>query len=203
MSRLKKSLIIACGALSHEIVELIRLNQWDHLKLTCLPAYWHHHPERIPAGLRNKIKENRARFDKIYVMYGDCGTWGEIDRVVEEEGAERIEGPHCFSFLMGNEAFEAYANDDITTFYLSDFFCRYFDKFVWEALGLNRRDDMVDFVFGNYKKVIYIAQTDDPELREKSREIAKRLKLDYEYRFTGYGDMGRVMSQIPVAINPN
>ena len=146
------------------------------------------------------IRENRDRFDRIYVMYGDCGTFGEVDRVVAEEGAERIAGPHCFSFLMGNDAFEAYTDDDITTFYLTDFFCRYFDKFVWEALGLDRREDMADFVFANYEKVIYIAQTDDAELRIKAEGIARKLGLAYEYRFTGYGDMGTAMGQIPVVV---
>jgi hypothetical protein len=197
----EKTLIIACGALSHEIVELIRVNNWSHLELTCLPAYWHHVPDRIPSGLRKKIRESRGKYKHIYVMYGDCGTWGKIDEVVDEEGVERIEGPHCFSFLMGNSDFDEYSESDITTFYLSDFFCKYFEKFVWEALGLDRRDDMVDFVFGNYKKVVYMAQTDDQELREKAESIAVRLKLDYEYRFTGYGDMEKVMQQIPVVVN--
>ena len=133
-------------------------------------------------------------------MYGDCGTWGEIDRVCEEERVKRIEGPHCFSFLMGNQDFEAYSEDNITTFYLTDFFCQYFEKFVWEALGLNRRDDMVDFVFGNYRKLIYIAQTKNTALESKAQEIAKRLKLDYEYQFTGYGDMSKSMESIPVRV---
>ena len=195
-----KTLIIACGALSHEIVELIRVNNWTHIELTCLPAYWHHIPQKIPAGLRKKIQENKALYSEIYVMYGDCGTWGGIDAVCEQEGAQRIEGPHCFSFLMGNDAFDAYTENDITTFYLTDFFCRYFDNFVWKALGLDRRDDMVDFVFGNYRKLIYIAQTDDPALRDKAEEIANRLKLEYHYRFTGYGDMSIAMSQLPVRV---
>lgn len=194
-----KTLIIACGALSHEVVELIRINRWNHLELTCLPAYWHHQPQRIPAGLRRKIRENRGRYRKIYVMYGDCGTAGAVDAVVREGGAERIQGPHCFSFLMGNEDFRTHTDNEITTFYLTDFFCRYFDRFVWEALGLDRRDDMADFVFGNYRKVLYMAQTDSPELRQKAREIAGRLKLEYEYRFTGYGDMESAMQRIPVA----
>ena len=200
-SGMPNTLIIACGALSHEIVELIRINGWTHLSLTCLPAVWHHQPTKIPEGLRKKIRENRDQYHHIYVMYGDCGTAGKVDEVIEEEGAERIAGPHCFSFLMGNEAFEKYTENDITTFYLSDFFCQYFDKFVWEALGLDRRDDMADFVFGNYKKVIYIAQTDNQALREKAQEIAKRLKLDYEYRYTGYGDMEKQMAQIKVRVN--
>ncbi len=188
-----KTLIIACGALSHELVELIRVNHWNHLELTCLPAYWHHQPQRIPEGIRKKIRENRDQYKKIYIMYGDCGTAGYIDAVADEEGVERIAGPHCFSFLMGNDAFEEYSRDEITTFYLTDFFCQYFDRFVWEALGLDRRDDMVDFVFANYEKVVFMAQTDNPELRRKAEEIASRLKLKYEYRYTGYGDMEKMM----------
>jgi len=195
-----KTLIIACGALSHEIVGLIRFNNWTHLELTCLPAYWHHTPDKIPEGLRNKIRQNRDLYQKIYVMYGDCGTWGQVDAVCREEGAERIEGPHCFSFLMGNKDFDQYTENDITTFYLTDFFCRYFDKFVWESLGLDRREDMVDFVFGNYKKLIYIAQTDDAELRKQAEGIARRLKLEYEYRFTGYGDMENEMAALTVRV---
>ena len=191
-----KTLIIACGALSHEILALIKTNGWTHLELTCLPAYWHHTPEKIPAGLRKKIREQRGRYQRIYVMYGDCGTWGQVDAVCEEEGAERIAGPHCFSFLMGNTAFERYTENEITTFYLTDFFCRYFDKFVWEALGLDRRSDMADFVFGNYRKLIYLAQTDNADLQAKAEKIAARLKLEYEYRFTGYGDMGSEMAQL-------
>ncbi|MGI9318129.1 MAG: DUF1638 domain-containing protein [bacterium] len=195
-----KTLIIACGALSHEIVELIRINNWTHLEITCLPAYWHHTPDKIPGGLRKKIRQSRELYQKIVVMYGDCGTWGQIDAVCNDEGVERIKGPHCFSFLMGNDDFERYTENEITTFYLTDFFCEYFEKFVWESLGLNRRDDMVDFVFANYKKLIYIAQTDNAELRKKAEEIASRLKLAYEYRFTGYGDMENVMSAIPVSV---
>ena len=137
----KKTLIIACGALSHEIVELIEMNNWQHLELTCLPSKYHHTPEKIPQAMKKKIKENKNAYAKIYAMYGDCGTGGHLDKVLEEENVERIPGPHCFSFFTGNETYEKWGENDITTFYLTDFFCRYFDKFVWEALGLDRRDD--------------------------------------------------------------
>ncbi|WP_419905320.1 DUF1638 domain-containing protein [Kiloniella sp.] len=106
----------------------------------------------------------------------------------EEGGIERIPGPHCFSFFMGNEQFSSSSEDEITTFFLTDYFCRYFDTFVWEALGLDRREDMVDFVFGNYTKLLFMPQVKDPELEIKAQEIAYRLKLKYEYQFCGYGD---------------
>lgn len=191
-------LLIACGALGREIVQLIELNRWRHLDVTCLPAQLHHAPKRIPEAVRAKIRSVQGRYQKIYVLYGDCGTGGLLDQVLEEEGAERIGGPHCFSFYAGNAEFEANADDDLTTFFLTDFFCRQFERFIWQALGLDRRPDMVSFVFGNYKKLVYLAQTRDPKLETKAKEIAARLGLEYEHRFHGYGDLEVFMRSIPI-----
>ena len=158
------------------------------------PAKLHHMPDRIPDAVRQKIRQAGDRYEKIYVLYGDCGTGGLLDEVLAEEGhVERIGGPHCFSFFMGNEVFAQGADDEISTFFLTDYFCRHFEKFVWEALGLDRRDDMVDFVFGNYRKLVFMPQTEDEELEQKARGIAERLGLIYEYRFAGYGDLERFM----------
>lgn len=194
-------LLIACGALGREIVQLIERNGWRHLDVACLPAKLHHRPELIPEAVRDKIRSAQGRYDKIYVLYGDCGTSGLLDRVLEEEGnVERIAGPHCFSFYAGNAAFEAAGDEDMTTFFLTDYFCRHFEKFVWQAFGLDRRADMVSFVFGNYRKLVYLAQTRDDTLEAKAREIADRLGLAYEYRFRGYGDLELFMaSQSPTA----
>lgn len=188
------TLLLACGALANDIVALIERNGWHHLDVTCLPAKLHHTPALIPEAIRKKIRENRTSYQKIYVLYGDCGTGGLLDQVLEEEGGvERIPGPHCFSFFMGNDHFAANGEDDIATFYLTDYFCRHFEKFVWEALGLDRRADMAEFVFGNYQKLIFMPQTEDEALEKKAREIAERLGLDYEYRFCGYGDLADFM----------
>lgn len=192
------TLLIACGALGREIVDLIERNGWRHLDVTAVAAQYHHTPERIPEAVREKIRRNRDRYERICVVYGDCGTGGELDRVLAEEGVERIEGPHCFSFFEGNDTFAANAEDDITTFFLTDFFCRHFERFVWEALALDRREDMVEFVFGHYEKLVYLAQTRDPALEAKARDCARRLGLEYEYRFVGYGDLESFMDHIPI-----
>ncbi len=194
------TLLIACGALGREIVDLIEMNGWRHLDVACLPAKLHHDPRAIPEAVRGKIREAGTRYDKIYVLYGDCGTGGLLDKVLEEEGrVERIGGPHCFSFFMGNETFAEHAEDEISTFYLTDYFCRHFEKFVWEALGLDRRDDMVEFVFGNYTKLVFMPQVKDVALEEKAKAIAERLGLAYEYRFCGYGDMAASMAALPTS----
>ena len=186
-------LLIACGALAQEIIQLIELNNWRHFDVTCLPAKLHNTPELIPQAVREKIRNNHDSYRRLYVLYGDCGTGGLLDKVLEEEGVERIPGPHCYSFFAGNALFEARADEDMRAFFLTDYLCRHFDKLVWEGFGLDRHPDMPSFVFGNYEKVVFLAQTDNADLAERAREIANRLGLAYEYRFTGMGDLAAYM----------
>lgn len=190
-------LLIACGALAREIVQLIELNRWQHLDVACLPAKLHNEPEKIPEAVREKIHANREKYDMIKIVYADCGTGGLLDNVCAEEGVERIEGPHCYSFFSGNAAFEARGDDDMTSFFLTDYLVRHFEKIIWEGFGLDRRADMRDFLFGNYEKVVYIAQIEDADLESRARAIADRLQLTYEYRFTGMGDLEAFMADTP------
>ena len=187
-------LLIACGALGREIIDLIEANRWPAFDVTCLPAKWHNEPHLIPDGVRQKIRANREKYNKIYVLYGDCGTGGLLDKVLEEEGVERIEGPHCYSFFSGNETFAERSEQDMRALFLTDYFARHFDKLIWQGFGLDRRSDMVDFLFENYEKVVYIAQAPTPELEAKARSAADRLKLAYEFRYTGYGDLAGFMT---------
>jgi hypothetical protein len=182
-------LLIACGALAREIVELIEANQWTAFDVACLPAKWHNTPQLIPQGVREKIRAARGRYRNIFVLYGDCGTGGLLDKVLAEEGVERIEGPHCYAFFSGNAAFAAHADDEITAFYLTDYLARHFDKLVWQGLGIADHPELLPMYFGNYTKVIYLAQTRDAKLQMKARAAAAKLGLDYEYRETGYGEL--------------
>ncbi len=191
------TLLIACGALGREIIDLIEINRWRHLDVTCLPAKLHHRPQLIPEEIRRKIRANKSQYKKIFILYGDCGTGGLLDKVLEEEGdIERIPGPHCFSFFRGNELFAKSMGEEISTFYLTDYFCQHFEKFVWEALGLDRHDDMVAFVFGNYTKLLFMPQVKNKALEQKARAIAVRLGLDYEYQFCGYGELERSIARL-------
>jgi hypothetical protein len=192
----KPNLLIACGALAQEIVALQRLNHWEgRLEVTCLPAIWHNTPEKIPEGVRQKIRANRAKYDRIFIGYGDCGTGGLLDAVLEEEGAERIAGPHCYQFYAGTSVFEKMMDDELGTFFLTDYLCRHFDRLVWSGFGLDRRPDMKDMVFGHYKKLVMLAQVEDAALTAKAQEIAQRLGLAFEYRVTGYGELADFMAQ--------
>ena len=187
------TLLIACGALAREVVDVIRLNGWTHFSVTCLPAIWHNTPNKIPEGVRRKICEARGSYDRILVLYGDCGSGGLLDRVLEEEGVERIDGPHCYAFYSGVEDFLAEADADPTCFYLTDYLVRHFDRLIIEGLGLDRHPELLASYFGNYTTVVYLAQSEDEGLQRQAETAAAKLGLAYRYRFTGYGDLGRFM----------
>lgn len=182
--------VIACGAIAREILAVAKLNRLDHLELACLPAIWHAHPEKIAPGVREAIAEaRRAGATRIFIAYADCGTGGALDRVIAEEGVERLSGPHCYSFFAGNDAFAETWESDITAFFLTDFLARQFEAFVIEPLGLDRHPELKDMYFSNYTKLVYLSQLEDPALQEKAKQAAAYLGVDYEYRFTGYGDL--------------
>ncbi|WP_299377332.1 DUF1638 domain-containing protein [uncultured Kiloniella sp.] len=191
-----KTLLIACGAVAKEIIALNKLNSWNHLEITCLPAIWHNTPDKIPEGVRNKIQENKDIYGNIVVVYGDCGTGGELDRVLEEEGVKRIDGVHCYAFFTGLDAFDQMHEDDITCFYLTDYLVRHFDTLIMEGMGIAKHPELLPMYFGNYTKLVYLAQTEDQKLQELAQQAAEKIGLEYQYKFTGYGELSSFMSAI-------
>ncbi len=182
--------VIGCGAIAREILAVCDTNGLDHIDLSCLPAIWHNTPDKITPGIKAAIDKARAAgFSRIFVAYADCGTGGHLDRLCEEEKVERIAGPHCFSFFAGNADFESRWDEDLTAFFLTDFLARQFEAFVIEPLGLDRHPELRDMYFGHYRKLIYLSQVEDEALQVKAKAAAERLGLQYEYRYTGYGDL--------------
>lgn len=188
-------LLVACGALAREILALRDLNGWDHIDLQCLPAILHNHPEKITDAVVALVEKHRSDYDRVFVVYADCGTGGMLAAACERLGVDMIPGPHCYSFYEGNQAFATHSDDEITAFYLTDFLARQFEAFVWKPLGLDRHPELRDMYFGNYEKLVYQAQTDDPALTARARSWADRLGLAFERRFTGYGDLATILSE--------
>jgi hypothetical protein len=182
-------LLLACGALAREILALKAANGWDHMDLACLPAILHNTPDRITPAVVAAVERHRVDYARIFVVYADCGTGGQLEAACRELGVEMVAGPHCYAFFEGTEDFVARAEDEFRAFYLTDFLVRQFDAFVWEPLGLDRHPDLRDMYFGNYETLVYQAQTDDPALTAKATDCARRLGLAFERRFTGYGDL--------------
>jgi hypothetical protein len=186
----EKLLVIACGMIAREVLAVKEQLALDHLELTCLPAEFHYYPDKIPPAMEKAITEARAEgYSRIFVGYADCGTGGMLDAVCEKHAVERMAGAHCFAFYQGNAAFEAAGDRDMLAFYMTDFLCRQFEAFFIKPLGLDRHPELAADYFGNYEKLVYLAQTDDPELDKVAERAAEMLGLAYERRFTGYGDL--------------
>ena len=187
-------LLIACGALAREILALIKANGWSHMDLQCLPAIFHNAPDKITPAVKAMIESSRADYAEIFVVYADCGTGGQLQRLCDCMGVSMIAGPHCYSFFEGNLEFEA--RDELNCFYLTDFLVRQFDAFFWRTMGLDRHPELLKMYFGNYTTLVYQAQIQDLALETKAQDCARRMGLAYEYRFTGYGDLAVALASL-------
>lgn len=196
-ARQDRLLVIGCGMIAREVLAIRDSLGLDHLELTCLPADLHFHPDRIAPAMDEAIVKARAEgFQHILAGYADCGTGGMLDKVCAKHGVERLAGPHCFAFYQGLDRFEQLADGDMRAFYMTDFLCRHFNSFFIRPLGLDRHPELAADYFGNYEKLVYLAQTDDPALDRVAQEAAALLGLAYERRATGYGDLATTLAAI-------
>ena len=160
--------------------------------MICIDARLHMRPALIADAVSARITETRATYGpdiRLFVAYADCGTGGALDAVIEREGVERIAGAHCYEFYAGSAAFAAMQDEELGTFYLTDFLARQFDTIVMAGLGLDRHPELLPDYFGSYRRLVYLAQTDDPALTVKAEAAAVRLGLAFERRETGYGEL--------------
>ncbi len=185
------ALVIACGALAHEVAELRRLNGWTSFDVRCLPPELHNRPELIAPAVREQIAKHRVRYASIFVAYADCGTAGALDAVLQAEGIERLPGAHCYEFFAGSQAFGALCDEEPGTFYLTDFLLAHFERLVIRSLGIDRHPQLLRVYFEHYGRLVYLAQRTRAGSVREARVIAERLGLDFEFRFTGYGGLER------------
>ena len=196
MSEAPRVLILACGALAREIRDVARLHELDNVTLECLPAILHNRPMEIPDLVRERLDRARGEYDRILLGYADCGTAGELHDIATQEGIEMLPGAHCYQFFAGEQAFDQMHDDDPTAFYLTDYLVKHFDRLIMENLGIEAHPELRDMYFGNYTKMIYLAQTDDPELDEQAQACASKLGLSFERVRTTYGDLEPAVVQI-------
>jgi Protein of unknown function (DUF1638) len=188
-SQKRPILIIACGALAKELVAIVRMNQWQHVEIQCLPAELHNTPEKIPASIKTKLDETAGQYATVFVAYADCGTGGQLDSLLAEYGVERLAGAHCYEFFAGRTVFQQLAEAEVGSFYLTDFLVRHFDRLVVKGLGLDRHPELLCEYFRNYNRVVYLAQSESIDLQSRARHCANLLGLSYSYHFTGLGSV--------------
>jgi hypothetical protein len=180
-----KTALIACGALAREVLYLKEKHGWE-VEVFGVASLLHNEPERLPAAIRRRIQEARQRYDRVIVVYGDCGTGGLLDKMLAKEGVERVAGPHCYE-MYANGTYERIMAEDPGTFFLTDYLVGPFDHLVLEGLGIDRHPELRDEYFRNYNRVVYLAQRDEPALVERARWAAESLGLPLEVHRTGYG----------------
>jgi hypothetical protein len=195
-----RSLIIACGAIARELKLLLRGPELRHLALVCLPANLHNRPDQIPEAIREALNREKNHYERLFVAYADCGTGGKLDRVLAEFGVERLPGAHCYEFFAGSNLFASLHEEEPGTFYLTDFLVRHFERLVVEGLGLDRHPQLLPTYFGNYERVIYLAQQPTPALERTARACAERLGLRFEMRSPGLAQIARALE--PLAREP-
>ncbi|MGI9622439.1 MAG: DUF1638 domain-containing protein [Acidimicrobiales bacterium] len=182
-------LILACGALARELLDIARLNDLEGVTVECLPAALHNTPTEIPGAVAERLETVRGDYDRILLGYADCGTGGYLDTLCRNEGIEMLPGAHCYQFFAGIERFDAIHNNDPTAFYLTDYLAKHFKRLIMGGLGIDAHPELRNMYFGNYTKLIYLAQTDDAEIEAKAREAADLLGLRYSRIDTGFGDL--------------
>lgn len=182
-----KTALIVCGALAREVLALKAKHGWD-VDILGVPALLHNKPERIPEAVLKRIRQARSEYDRVIVVYGDCGTGGMLDKMLEEEGVQRVAGPHCYE-MYADGAFEKIMAEAPGTFFLTDYLVQSFDHLVLEGLGLDRRPELRNEYFRNYTRVVYLAQRDDPKLVERAAWAAESLGLPLEIHRSGYGNL--------------
>jgi hypothetical protein len=191
-----KTLLICCGAIAREILAIVKANVLSNYSVESLPAGLHNTPQFIPDRVREKIHARRDSFDRIVVLYSDCGTGGLLQKVLQEEGVEGIGGAHCYEMFTGAAAFADIMDDEVGSFFLTDYLARHFDTLVYKGLGLEKHPELYDSYFKHYTKVVYLAQRDDAVLRDYAEKAAARLGLPLEIRQTGYGQYTDFVKQL-------
>ena len=180
--------MIGCGALARELLEVAR--RIPGLEVACLPPDLHNRPAGIPGAVRDRIAEaRRDGFERIFVAYADCGTGGLLDPVLAEAGVERLPGAHCYEVFAGSTAFTTMADAEPGTFWLTDFLARNFERLVIRGLGIDRHPELLGTYFAHYTRVVFLSQTDDPDLLALARRAAARLGLAFEHRATGLANL--------------
>ena len=182
-----KTALIVCGALAREVLALKEKHAWE-VDVLAVPSLLHNEPERIPGAVQKRIRQARDDYDRVIVVYGDCGTGGMLDRLLDKEGVQRVAGPHCYE-MYADGTFDRLMAEAPGTYFLTDYLVQSFDHLVLEGLGIDRHPELRDEYFRNYTRVVYLAQRDDPTLLARAQWAAESLGLPFEVRKTGYGKL--------------
>ena len=196
------TLVIACGAIAHELLAVTRANGWQHLDIQCLPAHWHNTPQKITPEVQARIEQYKSQYSQIFVAYADCGTGGQLDALLVKHDIQRLPGDHCYGFFAGQQEFDVMAEAELGTFYLTDYLAEHFQRLVMDGMGITRHPELLNEYFQHYTRLLYLRQ--DPKARhaqsrmEKAQVAARALNLTLEVRDTGLEPFTRSLAPISI-----
>jgi hypothetical protein len=194
-----RTLVIACGAIAHELVAVTRASGFEAIDIQCLPAEWHNKPSLIAPAVEQKILQAQGDYQRIFVAYGDCGTGGQLDRVLASCQVARLPGDHCYSFFAGRQVFDALALDEIGTFYLTDYLVDNFERLIMQGLGIRRHPELREQYFANYTRLLYLAQDASRHDRlDRAAEAAAALALPLQVHHTGLQPFEHALGAIQI-----
>jgi Protein of unknown function (DUF1638) len=179
---------VICGALGREVKEIVDRRGW-HVDIYGVSALLHLYPSRIVEELREKLNWLRPDYEKLVVVYGECGMTGKVEAMLDEFGAVRVPGPHCYEMFAGADRFAEIADRRPGTFFLTDWLVRNFDRAVVRGLGLDREPELKSMLFSNYEAVLYLRQSPHPRLLAKAADIARYLELPLQVEDVGLGEL--------------
>jgi len=173
---MSRTLLIACGALAHELVDVLKANQWSHIDVQCLPAEWHNTPDKIAPGVEQR----------------------HLDTVLERHQVARLPGAHCYAFFTGQETFTNLAEEELGTFFLTDYLAWHFDRLILETLGIRKHPELRDMYFGNYTRMLYLAQAHNEERLAQAQAAAESINLPLQVHYTGLQPLQHALHGIRV-----
>ena len=196
----KKRLVLGCGALVYDLLRLVKQNPSfeDKVNIQCLPASWHNSPQLIAPGVEDYMSKNAHLYEDVFIAYADCGTGGALDRVISKYRVRRIDGAHCYEFFAGKDVFEKLTEEEIGTFYLTDYLVKNFNRIMIKGLGLDKHPELFEAYFQHYKKLVYLAQTENEQWKKDAEQYAKDFGFEYEYRLVGTGSLDSVFEEIDI-----
>ncbi|HXR13606.1 MAG TPA: DUF1638 domain-containing protein [Solirubrobacteraceae bacterium] len=186
--------VVACGALAVHVRAIAARRGWD-VDVHPIDAILHNRPERIAPAVAEAIASLRGRYDSVVVAYGDCGTRGALDAALASAGVPRLEGENCYAIFAGAEVEEALAEEP-GTYFLTDFLARSFEHTVIRELGLDRHPQLRDDYFGNYRRVVWLAQRPTAATRAAAERAAALIGLPLQERAVGDGGLERALERL-------
>jgi uncharacterized protein DUF1638 len=191
---MSRTAVIACGALAADVRKLARERGWD-VDVHPVPALLHNRPEKIPAAVAAEVGKLSKSYDRVAVAYGDCGTYGGLDRALEGTGIARLAGQHCYELIARDDVREA-LEEEPGTYFLTDFLARTFEHTVMKELGLDRHPELRDDYFGNYTRVMWLAQRPTLGTKLAAERAAAALALPLEIREVGDAGLERALETL-------